>query len=399
MGGHDRASGRGYTHIFVNGTNAAKNTTATVGKAGAYTFTVTITDSGTLTVTSAVNVTVNQTLSSISVSPASVGLSSHGTQQFTASAKDQFGTVLTSQPGFTWSLTGGGSVTISGFYTAPFASGTATVKATSGVITGTGGVTVTDATPTVNTAAHATPSTPTGFSTALAVLGADTDGGGEANLTYTWVATTVPAGAPTPTFSPNGTNSAKNTTASFYQSGTYTFTATITDSGGLSTTSAVNVTVTLTPLNSWLGQKFGANAGDPAIAGLDADPDGDGLKNLLEYAFNSNPLAGEAAVFPTVGFDGVNVTITYQRNLNASDLTWLVQETTDFINWNPASVTETVLSDFRQYADGSGFGPDRLRRPKVPPLAGLVPVDLLTETTVSKRERAAAFAEARWRWR
>ncbi len=328
----------------INGTNAAKNTIATMSKAGAYIFTVTITDSGTLTVQSAVNVTVNQTPSSISVSPASVGLGSRGTQQFTATAKDQFGTALTTQPGFTWSLTGSGSVTTSGFYTAPFGSGTATVKATSGVTTGTGGVTVTNATPIVNTAAQATPAAPTGFSTALAVLGADSDGGGEANLSYTWVATTVPAGAPTPTFSPNGTNSAKNTTASFYQSGLYTFTATITDSGGLSTTSAVNVTVTLTPVNSWLSQKFGANAGNPAIAGLAADPDGDGLNNLLEYAFNSNPLAGEAAVFPTVEYDGVNVTITYQRNLNASDLTWQVQETTDFTSWNPASVTESILS-------------------------------------------------------
>jgi len=45
----------------VNGTNGAKNATVTFDKAGSYTFTVTISD-GTSSVTSSVNVTVNQTL-------------------------------------------------------------------------------------------------------------------------------------------------------------------------------------------------------------------------------------------------------------------------------------------------------------------------------------------------
>ena len=49
-----------------------------------------------------------------------------------------------------------------------------------------------NASPTVTTAASATPSTVTGTTTVLSVLGADD--GGEANLTYTWAAT-VPSGA------------------------------------------------------------------------------------------------------------------------------------------------------------------------------------------------------------
>ena len=77
-------------------------------------------------------------------------------------------------------------------------------------------------------------STVTGTSTSLSVLGADSDGGGESNLTYTWSETGGPSGA---TFAANGSNAAKNTTVTFTQAGNYTFLATITDKGGLSTTS------------------------------------------------------------------------------------------------------------------------------------------------------------------
>ena len=53
-------------------------------------------------------------------------------------------------------------------------------------------------------------------------------------------------GAPSPTFSANGTNAAKNTTATFSQAGTYTCQATLTDPAGLTATSGVTVTVNQT---------------------------------------------------------------------------------------------------------------------------------------------------------
>src|SRR5205823_2689321 len=72
----------------------------------------------------------------------------------------------------------------------------------------------------------------------LSVLGADD--AGEANLTYTWVVT---AGPPGSTFSANGTNAAKNSTATFSQAGTYTFQVTVADQDGFSTTGQVTVDV------------------------------------------------------------------------------------------------------------------------------------------------------------
>ncbi|HEY3322391.1 MAG TPA: PA14 domain-containing protein [Planctomycetota bacterium] len=236
------AAPAGASPIFSgNGTNAAKNTTATFDKAGSYTFQVTIKDSGNLSVTSSVSVTVNQTLTTIVVSPASITLPLNGAQQFSAAASDQFAAPMTAA--FTWSATGAGTIATSGLFTAGNAPGSATVTATSGTVIGIAGVTISNTGPTVKTAAFATPSPVTGTTTALSVLGSDD--GGDANLTYTWVATAAPTGA-SPAFSANGTNAAKNTTVTFNKAGNYTFQVTIKDSGNLSTTSSVSVTVNQT---------------------------------------------------------------------------------------------------------------------------------------------------------
>ena len=106
----------------------------TFNRAGAYTFQVTITDSGGLTVTSSVNVTVNQTLTSIVVSPSTVTLPDRGKQQFTAQALDQFSQPLATQPSFTWSkVSGRGSISRTGLYTAPSSgTGTAVIQAKAG---------------------------------------------------------------------------------------------------------------------------------------------------------------------------------------------------------------------------------------------------------------------------
>src|SRR5205085_1575318 len=64
------SSGPAAVSFSANGTNAAKNSTATFSQAGSYTFTATITDAGGLSTTSSVSVTVNQTQTSISVTPA-----------------------------------------------------------------------------------------------------------------------------------------------------------------------------------------------------------------------------------------------------------------------------------------------------------------------------------------
>ncbi|MFO0909865.1 MAG: hypothetical protein U0794_16210 [Isosphaeraceae bacterium] len=131
--------------------------------------------------------------------------------------------------------------------------------------------------PTVASPANADPSPVAATSTVLSALGADS--GAESNLLYTWTVTAQPAGATSPVFTLNGSNAAKNTTATFYQPGEYTFLVTITNGVGLSTTSSVSVTVipTLTTiqvspassnLNQNQSQTFTATAYDQFARGL-----------------------------------------------------------------------------------------------------------------------------------
>jgi hypothetical protein len=255
----------------ANGTNAAKNSTATFTAAGVYDFVVIITDSSNLTTTSNVRVTVNQIVTSISVTPSSMPLSVLTTRQFNATAFDQFGTALANQPTFAWSLAGEsfGSINQTGLYTAPAVSTSATIQAAVDSIVGTAIVTVASPGPSLTTAAKTASSSVTGTTAALNSLGSDP--AGESNLIYTWSTLGTP---PAPvTFSANGTNAAKNSTAKFAAAGTYTFQVTIQDSSHLNMTSNVTVivkqtftTISISPanpaLNTHATQQFGATAKD-----------------------------------------------------------------------------------------------------------------------------------------
>jgi hypothetical protein len=110
----------------ANGSNAAKNTTVSFSKAGSYTLQATVADQAGLTATSSVNVTVNQTLTSIVVSPSSASVATSATQAFTATGRDQFTTNLATQPSFTWTVSGGGTISSAGLFTAGSTAGAPT---------------------------------------------------------------------------------------------------------------------------------------------------------------------------------------------------------------------------------------------------------------------------------
>jgi subtilase family serine protease len=138
-------SGPGSVSFSANDTNAAQNATATFSQAGTYTLLVTVVDPSNLTATSQVTVTTNQVLTSISVTPGSVNIAPNATQQFTATGLDQFGNPMSTQPSITWSLsaTGVGTISSTGLFTASSASsGSVTVQASSGNLTGKASVTI-----------------------------------------------------------------------------------------------------------------------------------------------------------------------------------------------------------------------------------------------------------------
>ena len=103
------------------------------------------------------------------------------------------------------------------------------------------------------------------------------------------------------------------------------------------------VTIADAPNQAWRLAKFGANANNAAIAGDFADPDRDGLKNIFEYGFNTNPLGWNAG--PTVTKDGSDYIVTYRRNVAATDLTFEVLAGSDLSSWSAVGTTDQILSD------------------------------------------------------
>jgi hypothetical protein len=185
-----------------------------------------------------------QTLTSISVSPASVILADRAKQQFTAVGYDQNGQKMATQPQFTWLIASGGigQVNTSGSYTSPNSgTGSATVEATASGITGMASVTIAALPPVITQQANSSQNPVTGTQTTLQVQASDPNG---ASLTYSWSVTSVPSGARAPSFN---AQSSYRTNVTFYQAGSYSFSVTVQDALGLSATSGVNVNVVQTP--------------------------------------------------------------------------------------------------------------------------------------------------------
>ena len=228
-----------------NATNVGKSTIAHFTAPGSYNFQVEIKNVRSLsTATSSVSVNVVSTETSLVVVPNPVSVLVGTTQQFSVSgAADQFGTPQAiNMDGIAWSVDGGGTVDATGLFTADASTqGNFRVTASRAGISGSAAVRVYGA-PTIALAAAANPNPVTGTTTALSVLGSDVDG--ESVLTYTWSATGGPGDV---TFSDNGTNSAKSTTATFYQAGTYNLGVTVTNAHGLTNTSSVSVSVNSAP--------------------------------------------------------------------------------------------------------------------------------------------------------
>ncbi len=215
-------------------------------------------------------IATTQTLTTITVAPTNQTVGLGQTQAFTASAFDQFGNAMSTPPTFTWTVSGGGSITSSGLFTAGIvAGGPYTVAAASGGKSGSAQVMVADGAPTVATAASALPNPVTGTNTTLSVLGSDA--AGQSSLTYAWAPIGVP---PAPvSFSRTGTNAAQSAVATFTKAGTYSLQATITNPSGLHANSVVTVlvsqtltTITVAPTNQTVGlgqtQAFTASAFD-----------------------------------------------------------------------------------------------------------------------------------------
>ncbi len=238
--------------------SSAKSSTAGVlfSQVGAYTYQLTVTDAKGLSVKGSASATVPAQLTAIACAPDTAMVKVGHSATFTASGSDQFGHALASQPAFSWSVIGAGTITNAGVYTAGASATEEAVVANSGSVSGEASVDVI-AGPNVQTPAAVSPSPVTATTATLSVLGSDP--AGEDTLTYTWAATALPSGG-SAAFQANGTNAAKHTTATFTRAGSYTLSVTITDGDGAKATSQVIAPVSAVPTS------IAVSAAQPTVA-------------------------------------------------------------------------------------------------------------------------------------
>lgn len=111
-------------------------------------------------------------------------------------------------------------------------------------------------------------------------------------------------------------------------------------------TQSFQVSVFDTLFDVWRFEQFGVNTNNPGISGELADPDGDGIVNLLEYALNLDPNVADVAGLPApqIDTDCGCLTLTYTKVLGATDLTYAPEAANDPGGpWSTNGVTEAVL--------------------------------------------------------
>jgi hypothetical protein len=107
-------------------------------------------------------------------------------------------------------------------------------------------------------------------------------------------------------------------------------------------------TSALTALQTWRQTYFGTTANTGTAADL-ADPDADGINNLLEYALGGDPLVNSPTILPAVSLDtstsDLKLQLTFVRS--RTDVTYVVQGSSDLATWadlatNPGTVSATT---------------------------------------------------------
>ncbi len=95
-----------------------------------------------------------------------------------------------------------------------------------------------------------------------------------------------------------------------------------------------------------------------AEASMTGDNDNDGINNLLEYALDSDPMNDSSHRLPSgatelIEVDGVTaryLTLTFRRNLAASELTFTVELADDLTGWNNNTAVPVSTTD---HGDGT----------------------------------------------
>ncbi|MFM7606221.1 MAG: hypothetical protein ACKO8Z_13625, partial [Prosthecobacter sp.] len=91
---------------------------------------------------------------------------------------------------------------------------------------------------------------------------------------------------------------------------------------------------------AWRYQYFGTVAGTSTAADS-ADPDGDGLTNLLEYALGTLPTQTSPTPWTTTTTSGY-LGLSVAKSASASGITWSAESCDDLSNWHPEQTVTLI---------------------------------------------------------
>ena len=154
-----------------------------------------------------------------------------------------------------------------------------------------------------------------------------------------------------------------DTTASFSMNGAYGLRLTADDTGTKSFFD-LNFNGYTAPFTQWLATTSTGNPNN-AVFESNADSDGDGLMNLLEYAIGTNGTVRNANP-QVVQLRSVNtqqyLRLTIPKNPAATDVTFVVEASSDLVNWSSLGLNvETDTSTQLVVRDNVPVGPDMKR--------------------------------------
>ncbi len=96
--------------------------------------------------------------------------------------------------------------------------------------------------------------------------------------------------------------------------------------------------------DSWaLGYFSAPELADANVSGPNADPDGDGYANLVEYALGLEPRSPGTGGLPEVSADATHWLLTYLRPIDRADATCTVEYSTTLTSWTAIPPNDHVL--------------------------------------------------------
>jgi uncharacterized protein (TIGR03790 family) len=240
-----KIDGPGQVTVTTNASSTSFTNVATFTRAGTYRIRTMVSD-GAAIATGEVVAVVNPVYTTVYLSPVSTDIRIGTSLQLYALQRDQFSTYYNDRP-FAWTISGGGSITSNGLYTAPATPGTNYITASVGAYKASNTViVVNNYPPTINSLQL------TDYGDYLRCTVDADDDMGTNNLTCAWEAFGAPPGAMT--FAANGTGA--NPSDGYYtRFGLYSLRVGVTDSSGATTWSGTNIITWPGPTKNtvWVG--------------------------------------------------------------------------------------------------------------------------------------------------